>query len=104
VNRNLVEDLAEHHALEVLEERLRRLDHPHAPARLLHPPVAVMAETFVARGVLQLVRVAEPPEVGCGKPEHAAQVSQVVENCDRPGRLPHDRVGEEPPRHTRRRL
>ena len=97
VRRDVVEDLPEQHALEMLEQWLWLFDEAHPTAGFGYPAVTVMAQALVGDRALEAFGVGEPVQVGAGEAEQVPQVVNGAKVRHRPWCRSHGGLEKENP-------
>ena len=87
VDGDVVEDLAQDPALDLLEARLRGFDDPRQPAPAADRAVAVVAQSLIGDRALEAAHVGQPGELSVAQLEAFGQLGDRVDRGDRPAVL-----------------
>jgi hypothetical protein len=104
VDGDLVEDVVQHLALQILELPLGGFDQPQAAAGRAGPAAMVVAQPLVGRGALHRAAVGEPGEVVGRDPQPRGQRGQVVDRRHGPPARAHAGGRRHPHPHVQRAL
>jgi hypothetical protein len=100
---DVVEDLVQDPALHLLELELRPGDRPRRRPRARLPAVRVVAQPPRSGRALEPARVGEPLELPRVELEPLGERARRVDRRDRPARVRHRRLVQEPAAHVRAR-